>query len=213
MTAHCITYHTCCNGHANNTINDGEDRPVWCIYKNWCILKKYEGGNLVQYDVAIERKTIDQHHYNLMYAATCRIGVTSFELSSRSCVQRSRWVIWFEMEWARMTDAMATTAFTAWWWSATVCAFASQRITLQSLATPELVLQQMTGTSHYHNMSMMVETSHTKNRRENGKTPHSTPRSSMAIVRTVHHSSWHAPESHVNQDAGKGSLWVCQAPC
>ena len=87
-----------------------------------------------------------------------------------------------------------------------MCAFASQWITLQTLATPELVLQQMTGTSHYHNMSMMVETSHTKNRRENGKTPHSTPRSSMAIVRTVHHSSWHAPELHVNQDAGKGSL-------
>ena len=87
-----------------------------------------------------------------------------------------------------------------------MCAFASQWITLQTLATPELVFQQMTGTSHYHNMRMMVETSHTKNRRGNGKTPHSTPRSSMAIVRTVHHSSWHAPELHVNQDAGKGSL-------
>ena len=86
----CITYHTCCNGHANNTINDGEDMPVWCINKNWCILKKYEGGNLVQYDVAIEGKTIDQHHYNLMYAATWRIGVTSFEhIIKKLCAKKS----------------------------------------------------------------------------------------------------------------------------
>ena len=90
MAAHCITYHTCCNGHANNTINDGEDMPVWCINKNWCILKKYEGGNLVQYDVAIEGKTIDQHHYNLMYAATWRIGVTSFEhIIKKLCAKKS----------------------------------------------------------------------------------------------------------------------------
>ena len=79
--------------------------------------------------------------------------------SSTNCIAKMQRIIWFGMKQTLLSIAMVTTAFTVWWWSATVFTFASQLITLRTFATRKLVLQQKTGTLHSHYANMLVETS------------------------------------------------------